>query len=71
VRKDMLILDITTGMESHGDRSTNVINTELARVPKNVDVEDRGNLITYPRHLQQNMERQHRTTTDLNIQAEV
>ena len=71
VRKDMLIVDITTGMESHGHRSTNVINTELARVPKNVDVEDRGNLMTYPRHLQQNKERKHRTTTDLNIQAEI
>ena len=71
VRKDMLIPDITTGMESHDHRSTNVINTELARVPKNVDVEDRGNLITYPRHLQQNKGRQHRPSTGLNIQSEV
>lgn len=71
VRKDMLIPDITTGMESHGHRSTNVINTELARIPKNVDVEDRGNLITYPRHLQHNKGRQHRPTTGLNIQSEV
>ena len=71
VRKDMLIPDITTGMESHNHRSTSVINTELARVPKNVDVEDRGNLITYPRHLQQNKGRQHRPTTGLNIQSEV
>jgi len=67
VRKDMMVPEITTGMESRNHRSASIINTELARVPKNIDVEDRGNLMTYPRHLQHKKGRRKGPTTDLKM----
>ena len=66
-RKDMMMPEFTTGTESRDLQPMNVMNTELSRVGKSVDVEDRGNLLTYPRHLQQ----QKRHRTDLHIQNEI
>jgi hypothetical protein len=67
VRKDMMMPEFTTGAESRDLQPMNAMNTELSRVGKSVDVEDRGNLLTYPRHLQQ----QKRHRTDLHIQNEI
>ena len=63
----MMMPEFTTGTESRDLQPMNVMNTELSRVGKSVDVEDRGNLLTYPRHLQQ----QKRHRTDLHIQNEI
>lgn len=55
VRKDMMMPEFTTGTESRDHEPMNAINTlntHLGRVPKEIDTEDRSNLITYPRHLQ-------------------
>lgn len=51
LRKDMMVPAATAGMESRDPSRVRIVNTEMGRMPRNVDVEDKGNLITYPRHL--------------------
>jgi len=51
LRKDMMVPAVAAGMESRDPSRVRIVNTEMGRMPRNVDVEDKGNLITYPRHL--------------------